>query len=587
LFIGADQVMALREKLRLLRHEHFNARTPEDKQRCREEDAAIREELSIELHHQGMPNRTARLLAGWDPYNQNTHAEFFDPEWMFSLDAKDFSGFDIVIGNPPYVKQQQITDLKPRLKQHYECFTGTADLFVYFYERGIQLLKPGGIFSFITSNKWFRVAYGEKLREWLKKNTRVRRLIDFGDADIFDAIAYPCIVILSKGAPGGRPEFQGLKWDPEWKVDEFRAHLSGGAITMAQADLSPDAWRIEGRSELSLLERIRAAGRPLGDYVGTHLYRGITTGLNEAFVVDHTTRDRLIAEHISSNQLLKPFLRGRDVERWRVNFGEQYLLFVPWHFPLHNDPSIVGASKKAERAFEEGFPAVHAHLRSFKRELSARNRTETGIRYEWYALQRWGAEYWQEFERPKIISTKVSIRPTFALEVDGCYLGNTSYFFPAEGGTFWLAVLNSAVAAYYAKSIFVEKQGGWYEVQPEALKKFPIPHATPEQRQLVERLAEAVLHAKGQGPAAAYFERLLNGLIYELFFESDLHAQELTFFTHLDTAKPPKLDDIAKSQRTARLAEFHAQIADVNHPLYACLFALNGLEVVRIIEGKA
>jgi hypothetical protein len=206
--------------------------------------------------------------------------------------------------------------------------------------------------------------------------------------------------------------------------------------------------------------------------------------------------------------------------------------------------------------------------------------------YKWFDIQD-NIAYWQEFEQPKIVSTKVSFRPTFALETAGCYLGNTSYFFPAQDGLFWLAVLNSTVADYYSKSIFVEKQGGWYEVQPEALKQLPIPHATPEQHQFVERLAEAVLHTKGQGPAAAYFERLLNGLVYELFFPEDLHAQKLTFFAHLAAAQPPMLATIPKSQRTARLAEFHAQIADINHPLYACLFALNGLEVVRIIEGKA
>ena len=133
----------------------------------------------------------------------------------------------------------------------------------------------------------------------------------------------------------------------------------------------------------------------------------------------------------------------------------------------------------------------------------------------------------------------------------------------------------------------MEKQGGWYEVQPEALKKFPIPHATTEQHTFVERIAEAVLHTKGQSPAKAYLERLLNGLIYELFFPEDLHTQKLTFFAHLDTAKPPNLAAIPESQRTARLSEFHAEIADVNHPLYACLFALNGIEVVRRIEGKA
>jgi len=357
MFIGADQVMALRDKLSLVRHEHFNARTPEDKQRCREQDAAIREELSVELHHQGMPNQTARLLAGWDPYDQNTHAEFFDPEWMFSLDARDFSGFDIVIGNPPYVRQEQIKELKPHLKQHYECYTGTADLYVYFYERGVQLLKSGGVFSFITSNKWFRSGYGEKLRGWLKKSTHVRRLIDFGDAEIFDAIAYPCIVILSKGAPGGDAAFRGLNWNPEWKVDDVRAHLAGDTFVMAQTDLAPEAWRIEGGTKLKLLGRIKATGVPLGEYVEGRFYYGIKTGLNEAFVVGREQRDELIAAHSSSAKVLKPYLRGRDVKRWRVEFDERYLVRIESSENVQH-PWSGKSDTQAEKIFAQTYPAI-------------------------------------------------------------------------------------------------------------------------------------------------------------------------------------------------------------------------------------
>jgi hypothetical protein len=592
MFIGADQVLTLRERLRLVRHEHFNARTPEDKQRFREEDAAIREELSVELHRQGMPNQTARLLAGWDPYNQNTHAEFFDPEWMFSLDAKDFSGFDVVIGNPPYVRQEQIKELKPRLKQHYECYTGTADLYVYFYERGVQLLKPGGVFSFISSNKWFRSAYGEKLRAWLKKSTCVRRLIDFGDAGIFDAIAYPCIVILSKGAPSETCGFQALNWDSDWNVAEVRVHLSGDTFTMDQRDLAPEAWRLDGGTKLKLLGRIRAAGVPLGEYVNGRFYYGIKTGLNEAFVVGREKRDELIAAHPSSARVLKPFLRGRDVKRWRIEFEERYLLFVPWHFPLHEDPSVSGPSAKAERRFEKEYPAVYAHLRSFKSDLAARNSAETGVRYEWYALQRWGAEYWQEFERPKIIYPDIYEHQSFAWDEHGYYGANTCYFIPTRE-KWLLAVLNSKAVEWFYSQISNKIRGGYLRAFSDYMRTVPIPRAAVFQQKLIERLSEYLIYfhsgagVEGHSAMAAYFERLLNGLVYELFFESDLHAQRLTFFAHLDATRPPKLAGIPKSQRTARLAEFHAQIADINHPLYACLFALNGLEAIRIIEGKA
>jgi adenine-specific DNA-methyltransferase len=572
-FIGAEQVKTLRERLRLVRHDHFNARTPEAKQGYKEKDAVIRAQLSEELEGLGMPNTTARLLAGWDPYDQNSHASFFDPEWMFSLPPDEFSGFDLVIGNPPYVRQEKLKkEDKAAFKKLYDCFTGTADLYVYFYERGIQLLRSSGVFTFITSNKWMRSGYGAKLRAYLKNNTRIRRLIDFGDAEIFDAISYPCIVVLQKGSSDKDTEFAALNWDQEWKVDDLTRHLANDMFPMRQCDLAPDAWRMELMAKLKLLERIKAVGVPLDQHVGRQLYRGITTGLNKAFVVDRETRDQLLADHPSSKEVLKPFLRGRDIQRWHTQFDEQYLIFTRQGIDIKR------------------YPAIERYLKRFKDELDPQpgswNVDEDGQwrgrkpgSYKWYEIQD-NIAYWQQFEGPKIVSTKVSIRPTFALELDGCYLGNTSYFFPAERGEYLLAILNSNVGEYCARKIFVEKQNGWYEVQPETLKTFPIPNATNEQRELIEFLAKAVIQLLGEGPAAAYFERLLNGMVYELFFPEDLHAQELYFFNLLADVRMPEVTTATD------WAAFHSQVGDVNHPIYAALFALNGLEVVRIVEGR-
>jgi hypothetical protein len=288
----------------------------------------------------------------------------------------------------------------------------------------------------------------------------------------------------------------------------------------------------------------------------------------------------LIAEHPSSRKVLKPYLRGKDIERWNVDFGEQYLLFVPWHFPLHDDTSINGASEIAEKQFQAHYPAIYKHLLSFKNELSQRNTTETGVRYEWYALQRWGSEYWKEFEKQKIVSTKVSIRPTFALETQSSYLGNTSYFFPTDDGIYLLAFLNSSVAEYYSRSIFVEKQNGFYEVQPDALKKMPIPQASSTRRVIIETISKRVITLGSHNSQTAYYERLLNALVYELFFEEELYALNLYFFDLISAAGMPGTD--APSEWEA----FHRRIADVNHPIYAALFALNGVEVVRMIEGR-
>lgn len=341
---------------------------------------------------------------------------------------------------------------------------------------------------------------------------------------------------------------------------------------MRQSDLAPDAWRLESTAKLKLLERIKAVGVPLGQHVGKQLYRGITTGLNRAFVVDRETRDQLIADHPGSKDVLKPFLRGRDIQRWRTAFDNQYLIFTRQGIDIKR------------------YPAIERYLKRFKSELDPQpdgwNLNEDGEwrgrkagSYKWYEIQD-NIAYWQQFEGPKIVSTKVSIRPTFALELNGCYLGNTSYFFPTEAGEYFLAILNSNVGGYYAKKIFVEKQNGWYEVQPETLKTSPIPNATPQQRKLIELLAKAVIRLSGEAAMAAYFERLLNGMVYELFFPEDLHAQNLRFFDLLSTAGIP-----SKSE-TFEWGAFHERIANVNHPIYAALFALNGLEVVRIIEDR-
>jgi hypothetical protein len=611
-------IRPLRRQLEQVRHEHFNARTPSAKARFRQRDAELRIKIAEMLKQNGLPAAEAKMLAAWDPYDQNHAAPFFDTEWMFGLavggngasgnetaaTAQIFSAsaFDVVVGNPPYVRQEQIRHLKPLLKPYYECFTGTADLYVYFYERSIRLLKPGGIFSFITSNKWFRVAYGEKLRGWLPRHTRILQLVDFGDAPVFTAIAYPCIVLLQRTKNSkalGQIKIEALAWQPGPAIETFGDVFRQNHFLIPQHSLKADSWQIENPSKLLFLDRMRASGKPLREVIGSSVCRGITTGFNGAFVIDRATRDLIIGADRASADLMKPWLRGRDVKRWHVRSDDLWLLFVPWHFPLMQDKSITGASPKAEREFVKRYPAVFEHLHRFKKELSGRNKDETGIRYEWYALQRWGAEYWEEFQRPKIISTKVSIRPTFALDVGGSYLGNTTYFFPiSSGGKFILGLLNSNLFHAYAKRVFVEKQGGWYEVQPAGLESFPVPAATAQQQGTVELvvsyllwLSLTLMEDKASNPRdtlmSAYWEQLLNGLVYELFFPDELYVHGLRLFDVVTATSLPNLEVLPESDRLLRLrAEFERTYA-TDHPLRGALSALRSLEIVRTVEGES
>ena len=204
------------KELANVRRHHFTARSSQTKEKYRERDKQLRQEIQELLKESGLPNDTAEKLAQWDPYNQNTVAHFFNSEWMFGI----HDGFDIVIGNPPYVRQEQIKEMKPILKEQYTCFTGIADIYVYFYERGFQLLKVKGILAYVSSNKYFRAGYGEKLRGFLSQNTTLLQIIDFGDTPIFTAIAYPSILLLKKG-PSQNQHAQTLTWKFGSTIEEF------------------------------------------------------------------------------------------------------------------------------------------------------------------------------------------------------------------------------------------------------------------------------------------------------------------------------------------------------------------------------
>jgi type I restriction-modification system DNA methylase subunit len=444
----------------------------------------------------------------------------FDFEIWFSEVFEQNPGFDVVIANPPYVRQEGIKELKPVLKNQFQCYTGTADLYVYFFERSVKLLKNGGILAFITSNKYFRAGYGEKLRAFLAKQT-LHQVIDFGDAPVFTATSYPSIVILTKQQ---RPQQQTrvMSWQPGPPIEDFAREFQARSFYIPQKELSPDGWQLESPSALRLLEKLRKSGRPLGEYVGGRFYRGIVTGLNEAFIVDRVTRDRLIADDERSAEILKPFLRGRDLKRWKVESHDLWLLFIPWHFPLQEDSSILGGSATAEKEFSKKYPAVYAHLENFKTELSSRNAVETGTRYEWYALQRWAAKYWKEFQQPKILYPDIYEHQSFAWDERGYFAGNTCYFIPTKEK--WLtALLNSQLIEWFYSKITNKVRGGYMRSFSDYICQIPIPALNEQKKSNLLEIVDRILIQESDDIRAdvSGFEHELDALVCTLYGLSD------------------------------------------------------------------
>ncbi|MEG4064958.1 Eco57I restriction-modification methylase domain-containing protein [Microcoleus sp. SVA1_A1] len=525
---------------------------------------------------------------------------FFSYHLHFRDVFEQRGGFDLVVGNPPYVRQEQFKELKPALEKEFDCYTGTADIFVYFFERGFRLLKEGGHLTYITSNKYFRSGYGEKLRKFLGEQATIQTLIDFGDAAVFEAIAYPSIVVFSKDNPTAETQTQVLTWEQTQLLEEFPKIFKSQSFQMPQAALKPDGWRIESPSVLALLEKLRRAGTPLGEYVKGRFYYGIKTGFNEAFVVDRETRDRLIAEHPSSAEVLKPFLRGRDVKRWCVESVDLYLLFIPWHFPLHQDSSISGVSTNAEQEFKKLYPAIYNHLLKFKAELSARNKAEIGIRYEWYALQRYGSTYWKNFEQPKIIYPNICKRNEFAWDESGYYTNQKAFIIPCNDKAL-LAILNSGVVTFLFDKLLAKLQGDFYEPSSIFMKDFPIPIATEPEKKAIETLVNYVLYLTtalkdipSQGEALressmdklmnSYFEQIIDALVTELYLPEELHSHDRYFMRYVLTENLPNLEEI-KGDKMAGLREIFERLFEKDHPLRVGIFFLDSVPAVRVIRG--
>lgn len=626
LLLGSNEVKRLETDLQRVRHNYFTARSYKRKKELRKEDKRLCDELATALESSGeCTPYDAKRLAGWNPYDTNTHAPFFDPGWMFGLASKDRDGvFHIVIGNPPYVRQEELKNqmvtgsdgkpqsLKDALKERYECFTGTADLYVYFFERSLQLLKTGGALSFITSNKWFRANYGEKLRTYLAYATRPSVVLDFGDAPVFTAIAYPAIVVTQKiknidrgqlpdpTSPLGflhprnapPPDWQSLvmTWAPGPDIREFPDIFERDAFPRAQSDLKPDGWRMENHVNTRHLDRLRQAGMPLGEYIKERFYYGIKTGLNNAFVVNRDTRDQLIAEHPSSEEVLRPFLRGRDIKRWRCEFADWYLIKIE-SSENKTHPWSDKTDKEAERVFAKTYPAIYAFFTAEGRRNLLIKRSDQG-RFFWELRS---CAYWQDFEKPKIVFPDIAPSAQFAWDDNERYLVNTSYVLIAP--KWLLSVLNSSPVLWFYKSTSNAIRGGYLRYIRQYVEQIPIPAATPAQQDSCERLTEALIWLNSQeakmanaaptGLMSVYFEQWLNGLVYELFFPGELQSLKLKLFDETAKLNVPDLSKLKAADKLSALQDVFSKAYDKEAALRGMLFDLKSLDVVRVIEDNS
>ena len=360
-------------------------------------------------------------------------------------------GFDIVIGNPPYVRMELLKPIKPYLEKRYAVVSDRADLYAYFFELGLRVLKPGGRLGYISSSTFFRTGSGAPLRTHLGQAAEIEAVVDFGDLQLFEGVTtYPAILTMRKvgGPPGGSPlSFLNVKVLPA----DLGRSFDESAETMPRGRLSTAGWRFEG-DRLDAIRAKMAEGRKvLAEVYGAPLY-GIKTGLNEAFVLSRTTRDALIAADAKSADLLKPFLIGENLKRWHVESDDLWLIYTP-----------------KNRVLIDEYPAIRDHLAPFKERLEAR-----ATKQEWWELQQAQAAYEPKFLLPKIVFERFQTRPTFALDEEGRLVNNALWcVVGADDGL--LGLLNSNAFLFFIKATTTPLSGGFYQIQSHQIEGFPLP----------------------------------------------------------------------------------------------------------------
>ena len=403
-----------------------------------ESDETLKRQLSF-VHERALPDLGQNIKCGNSLIGPDYFADQLmpDEEEMRRVNPFDWKaefpeimragGFDAVIGNPPYVRQEALSEFKDYLAQRYETYDGVADLFAYFMEKSVMLLREGGRFSFIVSSSFLRTTYGEALRRTLKKQAAVLRILDFGGLAVFENAkdTYVCIPLLAKTKQPPRIEVSRI---PSLDFASLDDSAIDHRFTIPQARLSPEAWSLKSDEEAAVFEKVMKAGKSLGEYVEGKFFRGVTSGLNDAFIITSETRKALIRKNKASEELIKPLLGGEDVRRYYIEDPDTWLIF-------------------ARRGVDIGrYPAIREHLSKWKTELTPKKSSNDKVgrkpgRYEWHEIQD-DVAYYPIFDGPKIIFPDICKAPRFFLDRSGWYLANTAYCLGVDD-PYLLGILNS------------------------------------------------------------------------------------------------------------------------------------------------
>ncbi len=558
----------LKKELHEIRHNHFLARTSRVKNNWRKKDEAKREEIKQELLRFKWHENEVEKITNWNPYKQNEVSEFFDFEFMFEEKDK----FDIVIGNPPYVRHEKIKDLKPLIKDQYKTFTGTADIYIYFYELGYNVLKEGGLLSYITSNKWTRAKYGQSFREFLLKNTDLVSYIDFNGVKVFESATVDTSILEFKKTNRNK-DFIYCDVDKDYQTNmDLYNYVDKNGFEYKKEDLSSEGFTFANPKELKIKKRIEEIGTPLKDWEIKINY-GIKTGFNEAFVVDGKTKDELIAKDPKCAEIIKPLLRGRDIKRYKYEFADKWL--INSHNGYKDNPRI---------NVENDYPIIKEWLDNFKEQIEKRyDKGETA-----YNLRN--CAYVDEFENEKIVYPCImNGEPKFQYDSLGFYDLAPANIITGKKIKYLVSLLNSKFI-FYCLSSFYMGGGIKGEFKSNNIEKIPVLYL--ENTFSFDIYVNLLVHINKNTTtllnekAKKLFERIIDFMVYGLYFEQEMKDDESYINDEVEKILGKydfsNFEELSAESKETLINEVYSEFNSNKLILKALTFC--NVEEVRIIE---
>ncbi len=415
---------------------------------------------------------------------------FYDHHGQF---LGERAGFDVVIGNPPYVRQEKLWEDKPFFQEHYAVYHGVADLFVYFFAQGLRLLRQGGRLAYISSNSWLRANYATPLRRHLRTQTTIEAIIDLGDNHVFvDAPDLtPSIQIVHKTLSPDGYRAQAAIFGRGEAVKTFREQLASKQFTFSIYDQPDTGWQLVGDILRSLLTTMMTVGKPLGEVIGGRMYYGVKTGYNIAFLIDQTTRDHLVKTDPASSAIIKSIARGEDLRPWYQENEGRWLIFTRHGIDIN------------------AYPAIQEYLQQFREQLEPRpntwDKTDTwhGRKagpYKWYEIQD-TVEYYEVFDQPKILWPGIAKFPRFSLAEQGT-LVNDAGFMLLPNDKSLLGILQSRACWFCIRQLCAslgERAGSIrYQQKIQFISHLPIPPLTHKQHEYIGNLAQQLTETAQQ-----------------------------------------------------------------------------------------